>query len=167
MTSSTILMTSLVLALFPPQDPLLMHSKKLLQKLRLDISTKKLVQPATKVVCLGVKVDTGNFTVAILTEKVLEILQKYHHWTGRTYSTKKELQNVSDLQRNHFGTENIQLDITPENHDTPLFQIKNDTAQWIPLTDTKVRQTFSQILQRLGLNNSSMSLHTFRCNISF
>ena len=52
--------------------------------------------------------------------------------------------------------------LTPGNQDTCLFQIKNDKAQWIPLTDTKVRRNFSQILQRLGLNNSSMSLHTFR-----
>ena len=43
---------------------------KLLQKLGLNISTKKLVQPATKVVCLGVEVDTENFTVAIPTEKI-------------------------------------------------------------------------------------------------
>ena len=52
--------------------------------------------------------------------------------------------------------------LTPGNQDTSLFQIKNDKAQWIHLTDTKVRRNFSQILQRLGLNNSSMSLHTFR-----
>ena len=58
---------------------------KLLQTLGLHISTKKLVQPATKVVCLGVEVDTENFTVAIPNEKVSEILQKCHHWTGITY----------------------------------------------------------------------------------
>ena len=52
--------------------------------------------------------------------------------------------------------------LTPGDQDTPLFQIKNDKAQWNPLTDTKTRQNFAQILQRLGLNNSSMSLHTFR-----
>ena len=43
-----------------------------------------------------------------------------------------------------------------------LFQIKNEFAQWVPLTDTKVRRNFAQILSRLGLQNSGMSLHTFR-----
>ena len=37
----------------------------LLQKLGLDISVKKLVQPCTKATCLGVDVDTTNFTVAV------------------------------------------------------------------------------------------------------
>ena len=65
--------------------------------------------------------------------------------------------------------------LSPGNEDTPLFQVKNDKALWIPLTDTKTRRNFSQILQRLGLAHSSMSLHTFRrsgatlafnCNVS-
>ena len=52
--------------------------------------------------------------------------------------------------------------LTPGHQDSPLFQIKNDKAQWLPLTDTKARRNFSQILLRLGLQESSMSLHTFR-----
>ena len=67
---------------------------KLLQRLGLDISTKKLVQPATKVTCLVVEVDTKNFTLAIPNEKVSEILQKCHQWTGKTHSTKKDLQSL-------------------------------------------------------------------------
>ena len=62
---------------------------KLLQKLGLDISIKKLVQRATKVTCLGVEVDTENFTVAIPNEKVLEILQKCHQWTEKNPFHKK------------------------------------------------------------------------------
>ena len=54
------------------------------------------------------------------------------------------------------------LMLTPGGQDTPLFQIKNNKAQWVPLTDTKTRRNFSQVLQRLGLSDSSMSLHTFR-----
>ena len=50
--------------------------------------------------------------------------------------------------------------LTPGHQDTPLFQVKNDKAQWVPLTDTKARQNFSQILSGLGLQQSSMSLHT-------
>ena len=105
---------------------------KLLQKLGLDISIKKLVQPATKVTCLGVEVDTENFTVAIPNEKVSEILKKCHQWTGKTHSTKKELQSLLgsllymskcvrssrmylnrmlDTLRSHVGTASIVLDI--------------------------------------------------------
>ena len=54
------------------------------------------------------------------------------------------------------------LALTPGNENTPLFQIKNERAQWVTLTDTKVRRNFSTILQRLGMSKNSMSLHTFR-----
>ena len=105
---------------------------KLLTNLGLDISIKKLVQPTTKVTCLGVEVDTKNFTVAIPSEKVAEILQKCHQWTGKTHSTKKDLQSllgsllyiskcvrssrtflnsVLDTLRRHFGTDKLTLDI--------------------------------------------------------
>ena len=104
----------------------------LLQKLGLDISFKKLVQPATKVVCLRVAVNTENSTVAIPNENVTEILQKCKDWTGKTHSTKKELQSplgsllyipkyvrssrtflnrMLDTLRNHFGTDHILLDM--------------------------------------------------------
>ena len=52
--------------------------------------------------------------------------------------------------------------ITPGNENSPLFQIKNEVAQWVPLTDTKVRRNFNQILIRLGLQHSGITLHTFR-----
>ena len=52
--------------------------------------------------------------------------------------------------------------ITPGTKNDPLFQIKNEAAQWVPLTDTKVRRNFTQILSRVGLQHSGMSLHTFR-----
>ena len=105
---------------------------KLLQKLGLDISIKKLVQPSTKVTCLGVEVDTKTLTVAIPSEKVSEILKKCHQWSHKTYATKNELQSLLgsllyiskcvkssrtflnrmlDTLRRHFGTDNIVLDI--------------------------------------------------------
>ena len=54
------------------------------------------------------------------------------------------------------------LMLTPGHQDTPLFQIKNAKAQWVPLTDSQTRRNFIQILTRLGLQDSGMSLHTFR-----
>ena len=52
--------------------------------------------------------------------------------------------------------------LTPGIKNSPLFQIKNESAQWVPLTDTKLNQNFTQILTRLGLQHSGISLHTFR-----
>ena len=52
--------------------------------------------------------------------------------------------------------------ITPGTKNGPLFQIENEAAQWVPLTDTKVRQNFSQMLTPLGIQHSGMLLHTFR-----
>ena len=51
---------------------------------------------------------------------------------------------------------------TSGNENTPLFQNKNERAQWVTLTDTKVRRNFATILQRLGMSKNDMSLHTFR-----
>ena len=51
---------------------------------------------------------------------------------------------------------------TPGTENSPLFQVKNEAAQWVPLTDTKVRHNFTQILTRLDLQHSGISLHTFR-----
>ena len=48
--------------------------RALLVDLGFDISEKKVVQPATKVTCLGVDIDTVEFTVSITPDKVREIL---------------------------------------------------------------------------------------------
>ena len=52
--------------------------------------------------------------------------------------------------------------ITRGTENSPLFQVKNEAVQWVPLTDSKVRRNFIQILTRLGLEHSGISLHTFR-----
>ena len=54
------------------------------------------------------------------------------------------------------------MTLTPGNENTPLFQIKNERAQWVTLTDTKVRRNFATILQRLGMSKNDMALHTYR-----
>ena len=56
------------------------------------------------------------------------------------------------------------LFLSPGHQDSPLFQVKNDIAQWVPLTDTKTRRNFHQFLLTLGFHNSKISIHTFRCS---
>ena len=50
--------------------------------------------------------------------------------------------------------------ITPGTKNSPLFQVKNEAAQWVPLTDSKVRRNFIQIY-------ISTHLQAFRCNSGF
>ena len=66
----------------------------LLQKLGFDISIKKLVRPATKVACLGVEVNTEEFTVAVPEEKLSNILEMCQNWSKKSHCTKKQLQSL-------------------------------------------------------------------------
>ena len=65
-----------------------------LLELGFDISEKKVVQPATKVTCLGVGIDTVEFTVSIPPDKVAEILSKCQLWANRNECTKRQLQSL-------------------------------------------------------------------------
>ena len=69
----------------------------LLEKMRhlgLDVSEKKLVQPCTRAVCLGILVDTIQGTVAIPQEKLDAIRATVSQWKSKNYCTKKELQSL-------------------------------------------------------------------------
>ena len=47
---------------------------KILTDLGFDISQKKIVTPCTKITCLGVDIDTENFTISISRDKGNEII---------------------------------------------------------------------------------------------
>ena len=53
------------------------------------------------------------------------------------------------------------LRLTPGGEDLPLFQVKL-YQNWVPLTDTRLRKHFSNILCRLNLHRSGITFHTFR-----
>ena len=53
------------------------------------------------------------------------------------------------------------LPITPSGRNLPLFQVKN-SSKWVPLSDTRLRKHFKQILAHLGLSHSSLTFHSFR-----
>ena len=63
-------------------------------ELGLTISSKKLVAPSTKVTCLGIVVNTLDFTVSIPTDKLLAIKDLCHKWTSKNTCTKQELQSL-------------------------------------------------------------------------
>ena len=69
----------------------------LLQELGLDISRKKLVAPATSVICLGILVDSINKTIFIPEQKLQEITNTCEKWFLKTYCSKTELQSLLGL----------------------------------------------------------------------
>ena len=62
---------------------------QLLQELGFDISMKKLVQPCTKATCLGVVIDTENFTVSVPQEKLENIQKICELWKNKNKCNKK------------------------------------------------------------------------------
>ena len=67
---------------------------ELLQDLGLDISSKKLTPPSTKVVCLGILFDTEAKTISIPQDKLQIIMDTCISWTGHTSCSKTELQSL-------------------------------------------------------------------------
>ena len=49
----------------------------------------------------------------------------------------------------------------PGSNNSPLFQIKSKGA-WVPLTESRVRKHFSLVLNKLGLQESNFTFHSFR-----
>ena len=61
---------------------------ELLSRLGFDISAKKVVTPSTKVTCLGVEINTEEFTVSITAEKIQEILKICNMWKSKNTCSK-------------------------------------------------------------------------------
>ena len=68
--------------------------RSLLHELGFQISQKKLQPPTTKLNCLGIVVDTVNFTVSVPTEKLQEITSKCLQWRQKKFCNKKQLQSL-------------------------------------------------------------------------
>ena len=67
---------------------------ELLPELGLDISHHKTVTPSTKVTCLGIEVDTENFTLSVPDGKLVEINNLIHNWFFKKTCTKTQLQSL-------------------------------------------------------------------------
>ena len=68
--------------------------KKLLTDLGLDISNKKIVEPSTKVICLGILFDTEEFSISVPPEKLAKIIDMCSLWKEKYYCSKQELQSL-------------------------------------------------------------------------
>ena len=70
------------------------HLYHLLQELGFKISEKKLVPPSTKCICLGIEIDTVEFTLSIPPDKLIEITDTCKYWETKHSCSKKELQSL-------------------------------------------------------------------------
>ena len=66
----------------------------LLGELGLDISMKKLVYPSTQASCLGVIINTENFTISVPEEKLAKIKQVCSQWKHKEQGYKRDLQSL-------------------------------------------------------------------------
>ena len=62
--------------------------QELLLELGLSVSSKKLVPSSTKVTCLGIVVDTTEFTISIPVEKLQVVNSLCHQWSNKHTCTK-------------------------------------------------------------------------------
>ena len=53
------------------------------------------------------------------------------------------------------------LKLAPGSNNSPLFQVQYQ-GSWVPLTDTRLRKNFSQILKKLHLSHSNIIFHSLR-----
>ena len=68
--------------------------RHVLADLGFQISQKKLQAPTTRLNCLGIVVDTVNFTVSVPPDKLQEISNKCLHWRHKKHCNKKQLQSL-------------------------------------------------------------------------
>ena len=61
------------------------------------ISEKKLVEPGTRVMCLGVLIDSVQGTISIPEEKLQQVNKAVHEWLGKNLCTKRQLQSILGL----------------------------------------------------------------------
>ena len=69
----------------------------LLSRLGCTISEKKLVKPGTRVVCLGVLIDSTEGTISIPEDKLMKINETICDWLGKSVWTKRQLQSILGL----------------------------------------------------------------------
>ena len=68
--------------------------RTVLHELGLDISLSKLVYPDTSAVCLGVKINTADTTIAIPDDKLRQIINVVNDWEAKKY--------CSSVNYNHY-----------------------------------------------------------------
>ena len=67
---------------------------ELLEKLGLEVSSKKLVPPSTKATCLGIEIDSESCTVAIPPDKLRQISDMVEEWRQAKFCSRRQLQSL-------------------------------------------------------------------------
>ena len=66
----------------------------LLHQLGLKVNPKKLVEPSTSVICLGILINTEDRTISIPPDKLQEIIQSCTEWRTKRFCSKRQLQSL-------------------------------------------------------------------------
>ena len=66
----------------------------LLTSLGLQESSEKSCSPSPVMICLGVQLDTNNFTLSVSSERLFELETLLHRWLTKRTATKSDLQSL-------------------------------------------------------------------------
>ena len=66
----------------------------LLTSLGLQESSEKSCSPSPVMICLGVQLDTNNFTLSVSSERLCELETLLHRWLTKRTATKSALQSL-------------------------------------------------------------------------
>ena len=73
------------------------HLLTLMERLGLSVYQSKLVPTSTKVVCLGVLIDTVTGTISIPSDKLRQTNDTVREWLEKCSCTKRQLQSILGL----------------------------------------------------------------------
>ena len=129
-----------------------MFLQDLLAHLGLDVSQKKLVAPCTKVICLGVEVDTRQRTVSVPEEKMQRISEMVDAWVPKRVCTKRELQSLlGNLLYVHKCVApariflNRMLELLRSNYDAHLIELTHDFKRDLRWFSTFLHKYFDHV----------------------
>ena len=66
----------------------------LLKDLGFALNDKKVVSPTTIMTCLGVEINTKDFTISVPRDKLHKIYNLCQEWAGKEWCTKRQLQSL-------------------------------------------------------------------------
>ena len=109
----------------------------LLERLGFEIPQNKLVNASTCVNCLGILVNTQDFTKSVPPQKMQEILQMCQIWHGKSHCTKRQLQSllgsllfISECVRSARFFLNHLLEVLRSIHDRKQVPLSADARRW-------------------------------------
>ena len=128
--------------------------RKAFQYLDIPVAEDKLVGPDTQLPYLGIEINTLDFTISILNDKINELMEQMPWWCGRRTCTLRELQSFNGklnffskaIRPGRMFTRRL-IDLTatvqkPSHHVTINKEAREDIHWWCELLLTQNRSSF-------------------------